>query len=122
MKEDTILGHKGHWELDPSGKQDCIFVPDKPEPTTPPALFSAEQLEQIRVVVREELQAQRKAIVWNAETMTSEELTERLKDWKPVIEQRECDEAIEGHPSITAELEHQGKLYKGILYFVKDVE
>ena len=104
----------------------------------PPALFSPNQLEQIRVVVREELQEAMKPPVLEGDVPTSEEIIEHLKQWKPVIQVKplsvslpavkyleyepECDEAIEGHPSITAELEHQGKLYKGILYFVKDVE
>jgi len=131
------------------------------------ATLDAIALEQIRAVVREEIQAAMKPPIWNAEAMTSEELTKRLKDWKPRIEvsdnsiveppkyyipgnpiagtrqlnleafqmkafglpavkyvefDPEYDEAIDGHSSITAELEHQGKLYKGILYYQKDVE
>lgn len=62
----------------------------------PPALFSPEQLEQIRVVVQKELQAAiMKPSVFDTSAMTSEELTEHLKDWKPTIQHP----YIAGNPS-----------------------
>lgn len=52
-----MRANMGHWELDPSGKHDCIFVAEEylPMRIIPPALFSDEMLEQIRVVVCEEI-------------------------------------------------------------------
>jgi hypothetical protein len=64
------------------------------------AEFTNEMLEQIRAVVREELD----------------------REEEPVLPQLTVIETIEQYPTITAELEHEGKLYKDILYFVKDVE
>lgn len=57
-----------------------------PMQVIPPALLTPEMLEQIRAVVREELQSIMKPPVLDASIMTSEELTERLKDRKSVIQ------------------------------------
>lgn len=50
------------------------------------AEFSSEMLEQIRMVVREELQAVMKPPVFDASSMTSEELTEHLRNWKSQVQ------------------------------------
>lgn len=49
-----------------------------------------EMLEQIRAVVREELRsAMKPPITWSDGSLASEDLTERLKEWKPVIHIKE---------------------------------
>lgn len=118
---------------------------------TPPALFTNEMLEQIRAVVREELAAANEQEDDTSTDDSSSDGTISgtiSQDWKltdlgkqlveqankelaqyagpvvdsVVVKSREYDPEIEGHPSIDAELEHQGKFYKGILYFVKDLD
>lgn len=80
-----------------------IVTDHKPMQIIPPARLSDEMLEQFRVVMREEL--------------NREEGGEMA-----IVKPFGCVPEIEGHSSLEAEVEHAGKLYKGILYFVKDVE
>lgn len=128
-------------------------------PVTPvevilPARLTNGMLEQIRAVVREELQTTKKQAAWTPEDedtflrgvlrgrlrlgvmSLSEYRAELAKLDKQKTQDTSTDDSssvvispvkyydpeIEGHPSLDAELEHQGKLYKGTLYFVKDVE
>lgn len=190
MKQlDELIDFAKQQMFEPGQKRQMIR-PYTPMQFIPPAL-SQEQLEQIRAVMREELQEAKKQTVWTPEdedtflrgvlrsrlslgimslpeyraelarldkqkmqasdTSTDASLVTgtiirdgKLTDLgKSIIEKvrplvkmpafslpavkyveydLECDEAIEGHPSVTAELEHLGKLYKGVLYYVKDVE
>ena len=114
------------------------------------AEFNNEMLEQIRAVVREELQGAMKPPLLEGNVPTSEELTEKLKKWEPLIISSEtvsgtiaqngklttlgrqlAEEAqhyltnniVDNTPvSVTAELVHEGRLYRGVLNFVRDIE
>lgn len=95
---DELIDFAKQQMFEPGQKRQMIR-PYTPMQFIPPAL-SQEQLKQIRAVVREELQAIIKPPVFQGDIPTSEELTERLKDWKPVIQHQ----YIAGNPGSQLDL------------------
>lgn len=95
-----------------------IMLNAEPITITPPALFTDEMLEQIRAVVRKEVREEVRAALNEDESERMMEEDASLVSGTIVKDGKLTDFGR----SLTAELEHMGKLYKGVLYFVKDVE
>ena len=92
---------KGRWILDPTGKQDCVFLPGNPlKGAKYPLDLGSFQMKE-------------------DDTSTDASLTPKIVKCS-ALEPFDLD--VEGYLSFQTEVICQGKLYKGVLYYVKDVE